>query len=212
MLKRLLLIKGLLVVILAFGLLTTAKEPTVLAAEADQKGLAKATFAGGCFWCMEPPFDQLEGVVSTTSGYIGGHLENPTYEQVSAGKTGHTEALQILYDPSKVSYAKLLEVFWHNIDPLAVNRQFCDKGSQYRSAIFYHNPEQQRLAEKSKTQLAQSGRFDRPIATEIKPATTFYTAEEYHQNYYQKNPIRYKLYRFGCGRDQRLQELWEEAG
>ncbi|ADE16235.1 peptide methionine sulfoxide reductase [Nitrosococcus halophilus Nc 4] len=177
----------------------------------DDKDLAKATFAGGCFWCMEPPFDKLEGVISTTSGYIDGQLENPTYEEVSAGKTGHAEAIQVLYDPKKVSYAKLLEVFWHNIDPLTANRQFCDQGNQYRPAIFYHNEEQQRLAEESKTQLAHSGRFDQPIVTEIKPATPFYTAEKYHQNYYQKNPIRYKLYRFACGRDQRLQQLWGES-
>ncbi|ADJ28259.1 peptide-methionine (S)-S-oxide reductase MsrA [Nitrosococcus watsonii] len=178
---------------------------------AAEKTSAKATFAGGCFWCMEPPFDKLEGVISTTSGYIGGHMKNPTYETVSGGKTGHAEAVQISYDPNQISYAELLAIFWRNIDPLAANRQFCDHGSQYRSAIFYHNETQQRLAEESKAQLAQSGRFNQPIVTEIKSATPFYPAEAYHQNYYQKNPIRYKLYRFGCGRDQRLQELWGDS-
>ncbi|QBQ55522.1 peptide-methionine (S)-S-oxide reductase MsrA [Nitrosococcus wardiae] len=194
---------------LVISLLAIANVSTALAT--DEKNLAKATFAGGCFWCMEPPFDKLEGVISTTSGYMGGQLKNPTYEEVSAGKTGHAEAVQILYNPRKVSYAKLLEVFWHNIDPLTADRQFCDQGNQYRSAIFYHDKAQQRLAEEFKDQLGQSSRFNKPIVTEIKPATTFYAAEDYHQNYYQKNPIRYKLYRFACGRDQRLQELWGES-
>jgi peptide-methionine (S)-S-oxide reductase len=175
---------------------------------ADSHHLATATFAGGCFWCMEPPFDKLEGVVSTTSGYIGGHLENPTYQEVSAGGTGHAEAVEIRYDPDKISYGELLDVFWHNIDPITANRQFCDSGSQYRSAIFYHNEAQQRLAEQSKRALEQSSRFSQPIVTEIVPATPFYPAETYHQDYYQKNPLRYKFYRYSCGRDQRLEELW----
>lgn len=174
-------------------------------------GLARATFAGGCFWCMEGPFDKLKGVVSTTSGYIGGTAENPTYEQVSAGWTGHAEAVQVLYDPKKVSYAKLLDVFWRNIDPLTPNAQFCDHGSQYRSAIFYHDADQKRLAEESKTTLERSGRFKNRIVTEIVPATKFYAAEQYHQDYYIKNPIRYKYYRSGCGRDRRLAELWGKA-
>ena len=174
----------------------------------DPHHLAKATFAGGCFWCMEPPFDKLEGVVSTTSGYIGGHQENPTYQEVSAGGTGHAEAVEIRYDPDKISYGELLDVFWHNIDPITANRQFCDSGSQYRSAIFYHNEAQQRLAKQSKQALEQSGRFSQPIVTKIVPATPFYPAETYHQDYYQKNPLRYKFYRYSCGRDQRLEELW----
>ncbi len=166
----------------------------------------KATFAGGCFWCMEPPYDELEGVTSTISGYIGGSKKNPTYEEVSAGTTGHTEAVQITYDPKKISYEKLLEVFWRNIDPLTANAQFCDSGSQYRSAIFYHDEAQKNLAETSKKRL--QGHFDRPIVTEIARATEFYPAEDYHQDYYRKNPVRYKIYRYGCGRDRRLQELW----
>ena len=175
---------------------------------ASPGNLAKATFAGGCFWCMEPPFDKLEGVISTTSGYIGGHQENPTYQEVSAGGTGHAEAVEILYDPDKISYGELLDVFWHNIDPITANRQFCDSGSQYRSAIFYHDEAQHHLAEQSKRALEQSGRFSQPIVTEIVPATTFYPAETYHQDYYRKNPLRYKFYRYSCGRDQRLEELW----
>jgi len=173
-----------------------------------QAGLATATFAGGCFWCMEAPFDKLDGVVSTTSGYTGGHVENPSYEAVSGGRTGHTEAIQIAYDPSKVSYEELLRVYWRNVDPLDPAGQFCDKGSQYRSAIFYQNDEQKSLAEASKAALEQSGRFKRPIATQILPAGPFYPAEDYHQDYYQKNPIRYKFYRHGCGRDRRLEALW----
>ncbi len=177
-------------------------------AEAAAEGLAKATFAGGCFWCMEPPFDVLGGVVSTTSGYIDGHVDNPTYQQVSVGGSGHTEAVEVAFDPEKISFAELLEVFWRNIDPLAVNRQFCDGGSQYRTGIYTHDDEQLRLAEESLDALVRSQRFDQPIATEIKPATRFYPAEDYHQDYYKKNPIRYKMYRTGCGRDQRLKELW----
>ncbi len=177
------------------------------AAEAAAGGrLAKATFAGGCFWCMEPPFDELEGVVSTTSGYIGGHVKDPTYAQVSAGVTGHTEAVEIAFDPAKISYRELLEVFWRNVDPLAVDRQFCDSGSQYRTGIYTHDEEQKRLAEE--TREATARRFAQPIATEIEPAGEFYPAEEYHQDYYRKNPVRYKMYRTGCGRDRRLQELW----
>ncbi|OYZ26717.1 MAG: peptide-methionine (S)-S-oxide reductase [Hydrogenophilales bacterium 17-64-65] len=178
-----------------------------LAGAADA-ALAKATFAGGCFWCMEPPYDKLDGVVSTTSGYIGGRTRNPTYEAVSAGGTGHAEAVEIVYDPAKVSYAKLLDVFWRNIDPTVRNRQFCDVGDQYRSAIFYHDAEQKRLAEASKAALAKSKPFPQPIVTEIVPAGVFTAAEAYHQDYYLKNPVRYKFYRYRCGRDQRLEELW----
>lgn len=173
---------------------------------ADQ--LATATLAGGCFWCMEHPYDKLAGVADTISGYTGGRTKNPTYEQVSSGGTGHFEAVQIRYDPRKVTYEKLLEVFWINIDPLDGGGQFCDRGSQYRSAIFYHDEEQRRLAEASKRALEASGKLKGRIATDILPAAPFYRAEDYHQNYYQNNPVRYKLYRFGCGRDRRLKEVW----
>ena len=165
-----------------------------------------ATFAGGCFWCVEADFDKVPGVLSTTSGYTGGQVANPSYELVSHRGTGHAEAVEIAFDPAKVSYQKLLDVFWHNIDPLAKDRQFCDHGRQYRSAIFYRNDEQRRLAEAAKAEVAK--RFKEPIATEIVPAGPFYKAEDYHQDYYSKNPIRYKFYRFNCGRDARLEELW----
>jgi peptide-methionine (S)-S-oxide reductase len=175
--------------------------------------LEKATFAGGCFWCMEHPFDEIPGVVSVTSGYTGGQKKNPTYEEVSAGGTGHAESVQVVYDPARVTYEKLLNVFWHNIDPTAKDRQFCDSGRQYRSAIFYHNEEQHRLALQSKSLLEKNKTFKEPVVTEIVQATEFYPAEDYHQHYYKKNPIRYKYYRFRCGRDQRLNELWgNESG
>jgi peptide-methionine (S)-S-oxide reductase len=177
---------------------------------ADETRTEIATFAGGCFWCMEPPFDKVEGVISTTSGYTGGNKVNPTYKQVSAGKTGHAEAIQIEFDPAKVSYDDLLAVFWKNIDPTTPNRQFCDHGSQYRSEIFYHNEAQKDAAEKSLEKLNQTKPFDDPVVTEIARAGTFYPAEEYHQDYYQKNPLRYKYYRYMCGRDQRLEKLWGE--
>ena len=173
--------------------------------------LATATFAGGCFWCMEPPFDKLDGVVSTTSGYTGGHLDNPSYEEVSSGTTGHTEAVEIVYDPAKVSYEKLLEVFWVNIDPTDAKGQFCDRGSQYRSGIFYHSDEQRRLAEASKKKIETSERLPKTVATEVTDATAFYRAEEYHQDYYQRHAFRYKLYRRGCGRDRVLEKLWGET-
>ncbi len=174
----------------------------------DEAGRAKATFAGGCFWCMEPAFDKLEGVVSTVSGYTGGQLKNPSYEQVSSGGTGHLESVQVSFDPGKVSYSKLLDVFWHSVDPTDSGGQFCDRGSQYRSAIFYHTEEQRRLAEESKQTLEKSGQLAKPIATEVRPLSTFYPAEEYHQDYYKKNPVRYKLYRLGCGRDGVLERVW----
>jgi len=167
-----------------------------------------AIFAGGCFWCMEHPFDELDGVISTTSGYIGGTKENPTYKEVSAGGTGHAEAVKVLYDPKKVSYEKLLEVFWRQINPTTPDRQFVDVGSQYRSGIFYNSEEQRKLAEKSKRVMDESGRFGAPIVTEITAAGTFYPAEDYHQDYYKRNPIRYKYYRFGSGRDQYLKKIW----
>jgi peptide-methionine (S)-S-oxide reductase len=168
----------------------------------------KALFAGGCFWCMESAFDKLEGVKAVISGYTGGHKKNPSYEEVSSGATGHAEAIEITYDPAVISYSKLLDVFWHNIDPTVKDRQFCDVGAQYRTAIWYQNEEQRRLAEESKKALEKSHRFKGPIYTEITQATQFYPAEEYHQKYYQKNPLRYKFYRHNCGRDQRLKELW----
>lgn len=172
-----------------------------------------AIFAGGCFWCMEPPYDALPGVISTESGYIGGTVANPTYEQVSAGRTGHAEALRVTYDPGRVDYPKLLEVFWRNVDPVAVDRQFCDVGDQYRSAIFPVDNDQRRLAEASKKTLQADPRFrQQTIATRIEPAATFYPAEDYHQDYYRKNPVRYRYYRYSCGRDRRLEEIWGEAG
>jgi peptide-methionine (S)-S-oxide reductase len=194
---------------MAIGLLlvatvgVSADDPATATPEA---GTAVAIFAGGCFWCMEHPFDELVGVIATTSGYTGGNTPNPTYEQVSAGGTAHAESVRVTYDPSKVSYEKLLDVYWRNIDPLAVDRQFCDEGSQYRSAIFYTTREQQTLAEASKHKVQKE--FDKPIATQIVAAGRFYPAEEYHQDYYRKNPLRYKFYRLKCGRDQRLQQLW----
>ncbi len=174
-------------------------------------GLAKATFAGGCFWCMEPPFDKLDGVISTTSGYTGGQKLNPTYEEVSAGRTGHAEAVQIVYDPKKINYEKLLDVFWHNVDPTVKDAQFCDHGNQYRTGIFVHDEQQKQMAEKSKSELEKSKPFKAALVTEIVAATQFYPAEEYHQDYYMKNPIRYKFYRNGCGRDARLKELWGDV-
>jgi peptide-methionine (S)-S-oxide reductase len=172
---------------------------------------AIATFAGGCFWCMEPPFDAEPGVIETIVGYSGGTVENPTYEQVSAGSTGHTESIQIIYEQAIVSYERLLEIFWQNIDPLDPDGQFCDKGTQYRSAIFYHDEEQQKLAEVSKKQIQDAGLLTGQVVTEIVAASTFYQAEDYHQDYYNKNPVRYKLYRYGCGRDKRLAELWRKS-
>jgi len=195
-----------LILILAISLLVTSLN--IFAADSKTE---IATFAGGCFWCMEPPFDKLDGVISTTSGYTGGHQANPTYKQVSAGSTGHTEAIQIEYDPAKVSYEELLAVFWKNIDPTTENRQFCDHGSQYRSGIFYHNDAQKNAAEKSLNKLNQTKPFDEPVVTELTSASTFYPAEDYHQDYYQKNPLRYKYYRYACGRDQRLEKLWGDS-
>jgi peptide-methionine (S)-S-oxide reductase len=176
---------------------------------ADDKRHATATFAGGCFWCMEPPFDALDGVISTTSGYIGGHKQNPTYKEVSRGGTGHTEAVQVVFDPEKIGYVDLLDVYWRNIDPTDATGQFCDKGSQYRSEIFYHDEQQKQLAEMSKQALVELKPFAGDIVTGISPATVFYPAEDYHQDYYLKNPVRYKFYRYGCGRDKRLEELWQ---
>lgn len=179
------------------------------AAPMSRSGLATATFAGGCFWCMEPPYESLKGVVSVTSGYTGGRTKNPSYEEVSGGGTGHYEAVQVLYDPRQVSYAKLLDVFWPNIDPTNNGGQFCDNGDQYRSAIFFHNPAEKQLAERSKKNIEQSKKLQ--VVTEILPAPQFYAAEEYHQDYYKKNPVRYKFYRLNCGRDSRLRQIWGNA-
>ena len=173
-----------------------------------QSGLAKATFAAGCFWCTEEAFDKLPGVISTTSGYIGGRKKNPTYEEVSSGSTGHTEAVQVVYDPKRVSYERLLQQFWLNHDPTVINRQFCDAGSQYRPSIFWHDEAQRKLAEASKAQYQKTKPFREPIVTPIVPAGEFWPAEEYHQDYHRKNPLRYKLYTSGCGRYGRLDELW----
>jgi methionine-S-sulfoxide reductase len=178
--------------------------------EETQVNLEIATFAGGCFWCMEPPFDKLAGVLSTTSGYAGGTEENPTYKEVASGRTGHAEAIRIVYDPTKVTYAELLDVFWKNIDPTQVDGQFADRGRQYRTAIFYHDEEQKELALASKDALEKSGRYTRKIVTEITAAGAFYPAEDYHQDYYKKNSVHYKMYRYGSGRDQYLKEVWEE--
>ena len=168
----------------------------------------RAIFAGGCFWCMEAPFDALPGVISVTPGYTGGDKINPTYQEVSAGGTGHAEAVQIEYDPAQISYSALLNVFWHNIDPTVTDRQFCDNGHQYRAVIFYRGEGQQKAAVQSKAELEKSKHFRDVVVTEIAPAARFYPAEEYHQHYYKKNPIRYRYYRNGCGRDKRLKELW----
>lgn len=169
---------------------------------------AKAYFAGGCFWCMEEVFEKVDGVLAVVSGYMDGTVIDPTYEQVSAGRTGHAESVEVIYDPAKASYQQLLDAFWRNVDPLTSNAQFCDHGSQYRSAVFYGTDEEKRLAEESKRALEQSARFSQPIVTQISKASTFYPAEDYHQDFYKKNPIRYKYYKFNCGRAQRLEALW----
>jgi peptide methionine sulfoxide reductase msrA/msrB len=175
--------------------------------------LLHATFAGGCFWCMEAPFDAVPGVYSTTSGYAGGQQKNPTYEQVGSGTTGHAESLQVGYDPTRVSYEQLLEVYWHNVDPTDAGGQFCDRGNQYRSAIFYENEAQKQAALASKRALEDSKRLPGPVVTQVVPLGTFYPAEEYHQDFYKKNPVRYHTYRAGCGRDRRLGQLWgKDAG
>ncbi len=180
------------------------------AAAAAPAQVAKATFAGGCFWCVEADFDKVDGVISTTSGYIGGRTTAPTYEQISTGTTGHTEAVEITFDPARVSYRRLVDYFWRTIDPTVDDRQFCDIGSQYRPAIFTHDDTQLRIAQESKATVEKSKPFKAPILTPIAPATTFYPAEVYHQDYYLKNPLRYRYYRSGCGRDARLKALWGE--
>jgi peptide methionine sulfoxide reductase msrA/msrB len=201
-------------IVTMFAIMITGGMHMTMAGEAGKgvaapiKKLEKATFAGGCFWCMEPPFEKLKGVAAVISGYTGGRTENPTYEEVSSGRTGHAEAVEVQYDPAQITYAELLDVFWHNIDPTTRDRQFVDTGSQYRTAIYYHTEEQKRLAEESKKKYDASGRFGKPIVTEVVPAGKFYPAEEYHQDYYKKSAVRYKFYRFNSGRDQYLEKIW----
>lgn len=178
---------------------------------AESGSTAKAYFAGGCFWCMEEAFEKVNGVIDTVSGYMGGTLKNPTYEQVSAGQTGHAESVEVRYDPSKVTYTELLEAFWRNVDPVTPDAQFCDHGSQYRAVIFYQGDEEKRLAEESKQAIEQSKRFSTPIVTQVVAASEFFPAEEYHQDFYKKNPVRYKFYKFTCGRAQRLESLWGKS-
>ncbi len=193
-----------LTMILAFGLGNGA----VMAQTTNDTTLKTAIFAGGCFWCMEPQFAAINGVSKVVSGYTGGRVDHPTYEQVSSGATGHVEAIEVSYDPSKVSYSALLDIFWKNVDPLDEYGQFCDKGSQYRAGVFYTDDQQKTLAEESKQKV--SSMFKQPVATVIKPASVFWPAEDYHQEYYIKNKIRYKMYRHGCGRDDRLESLWKD--
>lgn len=202
--KNLGIVAGLLILLLN-GFAEGAEDMT------QKAKLEVATFAGGCFWCMEPAFEELDGVHDVISGYTGGKAGKPTYEEVSEGATGHAEAIQITYDPQKVGYEKLLDIFWQNIDPTAKDRQFADVGSQYRSGIFYHHEAQRQAAEKSREAMGQSGRFKDPIVTEITPAETFYPAEDYHQDYHKKNPMQYKFYRSGSGRDQFLNRVWQQA-
>jgi peptide-methionine (S)-S-oxide reductase len=190
---------------LVFGL------AAALTAAAPAPKRASAIFAGGCFWCEETAFEGVPGVISVTSGYTGGQKKSPTYDEVSSGGTGHAESVEVVYDPSKISYEKLLEIFWRNVDPFQANGQFCDHGTQYRSAIFYKDEEQRKAAEESKRKLEEQPRFRGKIVTQIVPTSTFYPAEEYHQDFYKKNPVRYHAYRTGCGRDARLKAIWGEA-
>lgn len=190
-------------------LMITGGLVTMAAHAQENDAYEKATFAGGCFWCLEKPFDEVDGVISTISGYANGHKENPSYKEVSSGTTGHTEVLQVTFDPNKVTYEELLEVFWRNHDPLDAGGQFCDRGYTYRPAIMFDGDAQKEAAEKSKAKLEQSGKLGGGIVTSIEPLTSFYEAEDYHQDYYKKNPIRYKYYRYSCGRDNRLDEVWK---
>lgn len=202
--------RGSLIPVVVSGLLLAVSSSAW--AETDEE-LARATFAGGCFWCMEAPYDRLDGVVETISGFSGGHVSNPSYEAVVRGGTGHREVVQVIYDPEIIGYEELLHVYWRNVDPLDDGGQFCDRGSAYRTAIFAHGPEQQRLAQTSLDELSLSGRFDEPIVTPIIEFENFYPAEDYHQGYYQNNPVRYRYYRWRCGRDARLEGLWgDQAG
>jgi len=198
----------LLTAVLATSAAPAAMHVEKAAPTSPTPGFAEAIFAGGCFWCEETAFEGVPGVASVTSGYTGGTKKDPTYEEVSSGSTGHAESVQVRYDPAKISYAKLLDIFWHNVDPTQANGQFCDHGTQYRSAIFYSGEAQRKLALESKAKIEASGRLKGPIVTQIVPATTFYPAEEYHQDFYKKDPVRYHAYRLGCGRDARLKEIW----
>ena len=193
----------LVAMLLAAGPQVYAEQPTATSGTAT-----KAYFAGGCFWCMEEAFEKLDGVLDVVSGYMGGSVKNPSYEQVSAGQTGHAESVEVRYDPAKVTYTQLLEAFWRNVDPITPNAQFCDHGTQYRAVIFYQGEDERRAAEDSKRAIEQSKRFSTPIVTQLTAASEFYPAEEYHQDFYKKNPIRYKYYKFTCGRAQRLESLW----
>lgn len=202
---------ALLVLLLSGGLFLSsssseAEKPSAAALDLDPAVSDTATFAGGCFWCMEPPFDKIDGVASTTSGFAGGKKVEPSYREVASGATNHTEVVQVVYDSTKVSYDRLLRVYWHNVDPFDGTGQFCDRGSQYRPAIFAHDDRQSRLAQQSKETIA--AQFDQDIAVQVQSLDAFYAAEEYHQNYYKKNPRDYKRYRSGCGRDARLREIW----
>jgi len=197
---------------ITFGAASFASAQAQSSTAGAKPATAKATFAGGCFWCMEEVYDKVPGVIATVSGYMGGHAKNPTYEQIGTGRTGHAEVVQVEYDPAKVGYAKLLEVFWRNIDPTQKDAQFCDQGSQYRSGVFYHDEEQKRLAEASRLALQKNKPFRGEIVTEITRASQFYPAEGYHQDFHQKNPTRYKFYKSGCGREARLQQLWGKPG
>ena len=200
-----LLLAGLVAGVVSYGYAEERMNPTTAS---TPRATETATFAGGCFWCMQPPFDALPGVLSTTVGYTGGAKDNPTYEEVCSGTTGHAESIQVVFNPAVVTYDKVVDVFWRQTNPTTPNRQFADVGTQYRTAIFYHSDAQHQIAERSKAALQRSGRFKEPLVTEIVPATTFYPAEEYHQQYYKKNPIQYKLYRIGSGRDGYLKRVW----
>lgn len=208
--KNLLIIFIVSLICVCFVVLANGQDKTMIKNEEESK-MEKATFAGGCFWCMESPFEELNGVTEVIAGYTGGHKENPTYEEVTSGKTGHLEAVQITFDPSIITYSELLDVFWRQINPTDIRGQFADRGEHYKTAIFYHNDVQKRLTEESKEKLQASGKFQVDIVTEIIPASKFYVAEDYHQDYYQKSPIRYKLYRAGSGRDAYLKSTWEDT-
>jgi len=192
------------------ALISVAGAATAQDVDPESQATRVATFGGGCFWCMEPPYDELDGVLSTTSGYMGGETANPTYRQVVSGRTGHVEVVQVEYDPARVDFGKLLDVFWVNVDPLTDNRQFCDAGESYRPVIFVHTERQRALAEASKRAIIESGRFEEPVIVPVETAGTFWPAEDYHQDYYTENPVRYKYYRWRCGRDERLEALWGE--
>jgi peptide-methionine (S)-S-oxide reductase len=195
--------------IMAVGLVTCATLAGWFSSEVQSAPTtAKAYFAGGCFWCMEEAFEKVDGVITVVSGYMGGTVANPTYEQVSDGRTGHAESIEVTYDPTKVTYQKLLDAFWRNIDPVTPNAQFCDHGNQYRAVVFYTTDEEKQLSEESKNKIEQSKRLPAPIVTQLVQASIFYPAEDYHQDYYKKNPLRYKYYKYSCGRAQRLEALW----